>query len=692
MSETDQEPLERPRCAVVVVNYGSAGLLATNLTHVVAESPDIKVVVVDNFTTTAELAAVERLCLEHGWTLVASPTNLGFGGGMNRGVAAATAAGAEQLLLLNPDARIGGPSLSRLREVVTADPTVLAAPVIRTTEGRIWSDGTDLYLDNGRMRATRKRASKPVPRAEMWLSGACLLLSRQLWEAINGFDDRYFLYWEDVDLSWRAREAGATLEVVRDAEAVHDEGGTQGEGGSRARSATYYYYNIRNRLLFAAHHLVAADRRRWVRTALSEAYGIVLRGGRRQLLTSFAPWRAAVTGTVDGLRLMRQVRRSPFDRLRERKDRPARPVRVLQSFPDPRPTTNPYIWMLWQALDTHPDVTVDTFSWRRALTRDYDVFHAHWPEILVTGPSAAKKVLRQLMFVLFLLRLQRRGTAIVRTLHNLELPSGISRREVVLLRWFQRRTTLLVRINTSGARLDRPYETIVHGHYRDWFANYPRPAQVPGRVAYFGLIRRYKAVDTLISAFRATADPSVSLFVGGKPSTAELREELTVLAEPDPRVAMHLEFLTDAELVAAASAAQLVVLPYREMHNSGGVLAALSLDRPVLVPENEVNAQLAEEVGPGWVHTYAGALDAAALTSALTAVAAEVPGRPDLAARDWDAAAELHLRAYRRAAALVGGRPERRRERIQAAAPRGLRSSGRAIQPTSSAAPQQGQA
>lgn len=645
-----------PRCAVVVVNYGSAALLRTNLGAVAEQTPDLSVVVVDNFTTDAELTAVRELAAQQGWLLVPSPTNVGFGVGMNLGVEAALAAGAEQLLLLNPDARIDRASLRRLREVVAADPMVLAAPVVTATDGRIWSDGTDLYLGSGRMRATRKRATEAATRVEMWLSGACLLVSRGLWEAIGGFDDRYFLYWEDVDLSWRAREAGATLLVVREATAVHDEGGTQGEGGSRARSATYYYYNIRNRLLFAAHHLEPADRRRWVRTALPEAYDIVLRGGRRQLLSSFAPWRAMVTGTVDGLRLMRQVRRSAGDELRERSAGPARPVRVLQSFPDPRPTTNPYIWMLRQALDTHPDVTLDTFSWRRALTGDYDVFHAHWPEILVDGATPVKKVLRQLMFVLFLLRLQLRGTAIVRTLHNLELPSGISRREVVLLRWFQRRTTLLVRINTSGARLDRPYETIVHGHYRDWFADFPRPEQVPGRVAYFGLIRRYKAVDTLISAFRATADPSLSLFVGGKPSTAELRAELTALAEPDPRVATHLEFLTDAELVAAASAAQLVVLPYREMHNSGGVLAALSLDRPVLVPENEVNAQLAAEVGPGWVHTYASALDAAALTSTLATVAAAAPGRPDLSARDWTTAAELHLQAYRRAVDLLSHR------------------------------------
>ena len=58
------------------------------------------------------------------------------------------------------------------------------------------------------------------------------------------------------------------------------------------------------------------------------------------------------------------------------------------------------------------------------------------------------------------------------------------------------------------------------------------------------------------------------------------------------------------------SESELVVLPYHQMHNSGSVLAALSLDRSVLVPDSEFNRSLAEEVGPGWVVTYDGDLTA----------------------------------------------------------------------------------
>ena len=138
---------------------------------------------------------------------------------------------------------------------------------------------------------------------------------------------------------------------------------------------------------------------------------------------------------------------------------------VLQSFPTPRPTTNPYVVQLARSLAALPDVSVLTFTWRRALTGSYDVFHAHWPEVLVSGQSPLKKLVRQALFVLFLLRLRLSRTPLVRTRHNLELPEGISRRERALLRWAERWTTLEVLINESTPTDGRPpVATVLHGH------------------------------------------------------------------------------------------------------------------------------------------------------------------------------------------------------------------------------------
>lgn len=336
---------------------------------------------------------------------------------------------------------------------------------------------------------------------------------------------------------------------------------------------------------------------------------------------------------------------------------PQNTITVQQSFPEPRPTTNPYIVMLRDHLATTPGLAVRTFSWRGAILGRYDVFHAHWPEILVSGASAPKRVVRQLLTLVLLARLALTRTPIVRTLHNLHRPSGISRIEHALLGLFERRTAFVIVLNDQTVPPAGVGSTVIpHGHYRDWYARFPQREAVSGRLSYFGLIRRYKGVDGLLRAFTALPGAERSLRVAGRPSSEDLASELRSLAAQDDRIDLSLEFLSDAELVDVARQGALVVLPYREMHNSGGALAALSVDRPVLVPANAVNERLSAEVGPGWVVQYEDELDASDLARALDVVAD--PSRsasPDLSARDWDLAGELHLAAYRVAIARDAG-------------------------------------
>lgn len=340
--------------------------------------------------------------------------------------------------------------------------------------------------------------------------------------------------------------------------------------------------------------------------------------------------------------------------MRARPGAAPRPLVVQQSFPDPRPTTNPYIVMLRDAVASTDGVQLRTFSWRRALLGRYDVFHVHWPEILLSGASAPKTAARQLLSAALLVKLKLTRTPIVRTLHNLHRPSGISRVQNVMLAWFERQTTLVVLLNTSTVPpAGKAAEVILHGHYRDWFARYEQPDAVPGRYAYFGLIRRYKGVDGLVEAFRQLSGP-VTLQVAGKPSGPDLELRLRELAGDDERIDLRFAFLSEAELAQVAREGELVVLPYREMHNSGGALAALSLSRPVLVPANEVNARLSDEVGAGWVVQYEGDLTSEDLEQALAAVREVARSdAPDLSGRDWHLAGQQHAAAYRRARQLT---------------------------------------
>ena len=307
------------RTAVVVVSYDSAALLERTLARVAEDSPEARIVVVDNYSTPEAREELVALASARGWEAVLPETNTGFGGGMNLGAARARELGADLLVLLNPDAVIARSDLIRLAARAHADRLALVAPVLKDSTGRIVSDGIVVCLADGSMRS--RRSPRPIPPGgtHPWLSGACLALSTDLFEVTGGFDARYFLYWEDVDFSARVLAAGGSLDLARDAVAVHDEGGTHsesqpqdsGQEGSedRSKSDIYYYYNVRNRLLYAGLHLDRATQRRWVATAGRAAREIVLRGGRRQLLRTRRPLITAAQATRDGLRLLRAARR-----------------------------------------------------------------------------------------------------------------------------------------------------------------------------------------------------------------------------------------------------------------------------------------------------------------------------------------------------------------------------------------------
>jgi len=332
-----------------------------------------------------------------------------------------------------------------------------------------------------------------------------------------------------------------------------------------------------------------------------------------------------------------------------------RVLRVLQSFPEARATTNPYLVLLRRSLAELPEVEVRTFSWRRALLERHDVFHVHWPEILLQGRSRPKTAARRALTLLLLLRLWVARTAVVRTVHNVRPHEGVARLDRLLLRAVDRRTALFVRLNdqtpvpTSAPAVDVP-----HGHYRDWFAGQERQAADPHRVAFVGRVLAYKNVDGLLAAFAdaAATDSRARLDVAGAPAGDVDTDALRTAADRLPGVTLRLAHVADDELVTLVTGAALVVLPYREMHNSGAALLALSLDRPVLVPDNAVNRELAAEVGEDWVQRYRGELTGAALLEALAAVRGLPTGAPpDLHRRDWPAAAAAHLAAYRRAVA-----------------------------------------
>jgi N-acetylglucosaminyl-diphospho-decaprenol L-rhamnosyltransferase len=307
--------------AVVVVNFGSHSLVEQNLAtgdDPVGASADV--VIVDNFSTADERAAIGEVCRRRAWHLVPMPTNGGFAAGVNAGVGAARNLGCTEILLVNPDAKVTGAVARRLHAAVVSAPETLVSPVVVSTAGRPYFHGIRVDLRSGRMRG---RTPPPARAGGLeldsqyplrdWLSAACLAMSVSMWERAGGFCEEYFLYWEDVDFSQRCVCAGGRLILRADLRVVHDEGATHGEAASRARSDVYYYYNCRNRLVYGARHLSRRTMFGWLLRTPIESRQILLRGGRRQILRRpsclWAAFSGSVAGSIIAIRRMLTVQR-----------------------------------------------------------------------------------------------------------------------------------------------------------------------------------------------------------------------------------------------------------------------------------------------------------------------------------------------------------------------------------------------
>lgn len=285
------------RVGVVLVNYDSSHLLGAALP--VAELDNARVVVVDNFSSEAERRQVATLSEQRGWELVLMPDNRGFGAGVNAGVRRARELNCECYLLLNPDARIEASVVESLRRAVVEEPLALVSPLLVDRTGAVTSSGSILSLVDG---ANRRRIDDVARGADLeWLTAACLAVHDQLWSRTSGFDESYFMYWEDVDFNWQCREVGGTVLLRDDLTVIHERGGTQGDQRGRAKSELYYFHNTRNRLLFASRHLSRRALVRWMVRTPRAGWQILLRGGRRQLLVSYRPASAVVRGSVSGL-------------------------------------------------------------------------------------------------------------------------------------------------------------------------------------------------------------------------------------------------------------------------------------------------------------------------------------------------------------------------------------------------------
>jgi GT2 family glycosyltransferase len=191
-----------------------------------------RVIVVDNGSTDG---SGDRIRAEAPWAqLVQLQSNRGFSGGMNAGIAAALreASWVDYVWVLNNDTLVEPSTLSHMVALGDSDSRigiVGSRLVDADGSGRIQAMGGGTI---NRWLGTTSTYVRSSSKACDHLVGASLLVRRSLLRQIGGFDERYFFYLEDTDLSLRARRAGWRLAVARDATVIHRRGASISDGSS----------------------------------------------------------------------------------------------------------------------------------------------------------------------------------------------------------------------------------------------------------------------------------------------------------------------------------------------------------------------------------------------------------------------------------------------------------------------------
>lgn len=217
-----------PKVGIITVSYGSGEALAVFLRSLREHHGDLPVVVVDN---KPDHESVQGITQRYGAIYVPVAANPGYGAGMNAGVRALQLGpGAhthfDAYFFCNPDVRFLSPAVGELAASLLDDASAGSiGPRLLNEDGSVYpsarnipSVGTGvghalfgkIWPGNPWSRAYKNAADYGARRTAGSLSGAAVMVKREVFERVGGWDEAYFMHFEDIDLGWRIGNAGCT--------------------------------------------------------------------------------------------------------------------------------------------------------------------------------------------------------------------------------------------------------------------------------------------------------------------------------------------------------------------------------------------------------------------------------------------------------------------------------------------------
>lgn len=221
--------MTHPKVFVIILAHNSREVIGPCLKSVARMSyPNFEVIIVDNNSVDGTLEFAKNLFPRFHY--IKNRDNIGFAKGNNVAIRYALEKMADYVFLLNPDTVVKHDTLPKLVDEAGRQPAGISSPVVfdGNTENIWFAGGKIRWLAMKAIHA-RLRILPLKPYPTEFVSGCAMLIDRKVFEKIGLFDERYFLYYEDTDLSLRARKKGFPLLVVPSASIRHFESSRVGE-------------------------------------------------------------------------------------------------------------------------------------------------------------------------------------------------------------------------------------------------------------------------------------------------------------------------------------------------------------------------------------------------------------------------------------------------------------------------------